>query len=104
MKKILLTLGTLALLASSSLFAANGNGGGKHQYKHQYKKQHQYRGTKGNKQGQGNKFRSGGQGQGTMSSSWQDGGNKSGSGMRNVGGGNKSGGGMRSGGGGGGKR
>ena len=72
MKKTFLALGTLALLASPSLFAVeatqtqtnlqtqqrlnNGTGmGGKKQYKHQYKYQHKYQGTNGNKmQGNGN--------------------------------------------------
>ena len=59
MKNILLLLGALAFLASPSLLAKNGNGGGKHQYKHQYKKQHkyqkhnQYKGSNG--QGQSNR-------------------------------------------------
>ena len=83
MKKTFLALGTLALLASPSLFAVdaaqvqtilqtqqrlqNGTGmGGKKQYKHQYKYQHKYQGANGNKmQGNGNPIGTGqGKGQG----------------------------------------
>ena len=75
MKKTILTVGTLVLLASPSLFAVeatktqsklttqlqsqqrlhNGTGqGGKKQYKYQYKHQNKYQGTNKNGQGQGN--------------------------------------------------
>ena len=96
MKKTLLTLGALALLASPSLFAAeatktqsalttqlqsqqrfhNGSGTGvKKQIKHQYKHQHTYQGTNTNMQGNG-------QGKGNRAGNGMRGGKGGGGGKR----------------------
>ncbi len=98
MKKTVLTLGTLALLASPSLFAAeatktqsnlatqlqsqqrlhNGSGmGGKKQIRHQYKYQNKYQGSNSDLQGNAK-----GTGQGKMSGQGQGQGNRGGSGMK----------------------
>lgn len=106
MKKTFLALGTMALLASPSLFAVeatktqsslttqlksqqrlhNGIGmGGKKQIKHQYNHQYKYQGTNSNMQGNGNAKGTGqGKGQGSMSGQGQGKGqgNRGGSGMR----------------------
>ncbi|WP_373028402.1 hypothetical protein [Sulfurovum sp.] len=118
MKKTFLALGTLAFLASPSLFAVeatqtqtnlqtqqrlkNGTGmGGKKLYKHQYKYQHKYQDTNGNKM-QGNENPIGtGQGKGQVNAKGNMSKNGQGKGQGNVSGmgkgqENKGGNGMRS--------
>jgi len=103
MKKAFLTVGTLAFLASPSLFAVdavqtqttlqtqqrlkNGTGmGGKKQYKHLNKHQYEYQGTNGKQQGNANRVgtaqgKGQGNGKGSMSGAGKGQGNMSGSGQ-----------------------